>query len=122
MSTNTLIAAMLVVSTAGMSTPAPESLVAAPARRARELALATPLPPAPPPSSAVSTVSRPSKGTVIGAIIGGAVGAVAGVATSVNLAMKQCGSTCADEKTLIGVSLVGMPIVGAFLGAKLFGR
>ena len=66
--------------------------------------------------------AAPSKGAVIGGIVGGVVGAVAGVATSAHLAMRQCGSTCTDEKVLIGVSLVGMPLAGAFLGAKLFGR
>ena len=122
MSTNTLVAALLLTSTAVAPVPVRESIVDASVRSARELALAAPLPSRPVEVAAVPAVARPSRGTVIGAIVGAAVGAVAGVATSVNLAMKQCGSTCADEKALIGVSLVGMPVAGAFLGAKLFGR
>ncbi len=122
MSTNTLVAALLLTSTAVAPVPVRESLVDASARSARELALTAPLPPGPARSEAVSTVQRPSKGAVIGGILGAAVGAVAGVATSVHLSMKQCGASCADEKALIGLSLVGMPVIGAYLGAKLFGR
>ena len=122
MITNTVVAALLLTSTVVPSTPVRESLVDASARSARELALASPLRPDPPVRAAVSTVGRPSKGAVIGGILGAAVGAVAGVATSVNLGMKQCGASCSDEKALIGLSLVGMPVAGAYLGAKLFGR
>ena len=119
---NIVIGALLLASTAVTAAPPRESLTAASARSARELAFAAPLSPPPAERAVVATVARPSKGAVIGGILGAAVGAVAGVATSVNLGMKQCGGSCADEKALIGLSLVGMPVVGAYLGAKLFGR
>ena len=122
MSTNTLVAALLLTSTTITPVPVRESIIDASARSARELAISAPLAPATPVRAAVATATGPSKGAVLGGILGGAIGAVAGVATSVNLAMKQCGSTCADEKVLIGVSLIGMPLAGAYLGAKLFGR
>ena len=71
---------------------------------------------------AIARIQRPTKGSVLGGVIGAAAGALAGVAASVNLAMKQCGASCSDEKALIGLSLVGMPIAGGYLGAKLMPR
>ena len=71
---------------------------------------------------AIARIQRPTKGSVLGGVLGVAVGALAGVVTSVNLGMKQCGESCNDEKALIGLSLVGMPIAGGFAGAKLMPR
>jgi hypothetical protein len=61
------------------------------------------------------------RGSPLGAVIGATIGIVAGSALALELAFKQCGESCADEKFLIGVSLVGLPIAGGFLGYRLPG-
>jgi len=66
--------------------------------------------------------TRPSRRSVVGAIAGAAVGAAAGLYTAAHLAFKQCGSSCADEKILMGVSIVGMPILGGYIGARVMDR
>ena len=71
---------------------------------------------------AVARVQRHTRGSILGAVIGAAAGGFLGVGTAVALADKQCGQSCADEKALIGLSLVGMPAAGGFLGAKLMPR
>jgi hypothetical protein len=59
------------------------------------------------------------RGSVVGAVIGAGAGAFLGVVTALNLAVKDCGGGCGDEKFLMGVSLVGMPLAGGWLGYKL---
>jgi hypothetical protein len=54
-------------------------------------------------------------------VIGAAGGFALGFASAVALADKQCGGSCADERMLIGASLVGMPIAGGLLGYRLPG-
>ncbi len=61
------------------------------------------------------------RGSPLGAVIGAGVGIVAGVWLALGLAFKQCGRSCSDEKFLIGLSLVGTPIAGGFLGYRLPG-
>ena len=61
------------------------------------------------------------RGSPLGAVIGAAGGFALGLASAVALAYKQCGGSCADERILIGVSLVGMPIAGGLLGYRLPG-
>ena len=61
------------------------------------------------------------RGSPLGAVIGAALGIGFGTASALHLAFKQCGGSCADEKLLIAVSLVGMPIAGGFLGYRLPG-
>ena len=55
-------------------------------------------------------------GSKIGAAIGAAGGFVLGYAAAVQLAYKQCNGSCSDEKALMALSLVGLPIAGGWLG------
>jgi hypothetical protein len=114
---NTLIALSLVtlVSSAPPVDRPAESITAAAVRIGSEMPLARPV-------AAPAAVLRGKRGAWIGGLVGLGIGAFAGVATAVNLAMRQCGESCADEKVLIGVSLVGMPAAGAALGAMLGSR
>lgn len=61
------------------------------------------------------------RGSRRGAIIGAAGGFALGVVSALSLSYRQCGGSCADERVLIGASLVGMPIAGGFLGYRLPG-
>jgi hypothetical protein len=61
------------------------------------------------------------RGSRLGAIIGAAGGFGLGFASALALSYKQCGGSCADERILIGASLVGMPIAGGLLGYRLAG-
>jgi len=63
------------------------------------------------------------RGSLLGAVIGAAGGFALGYVSAVALAQsdKPCGGSCADEKILIGASLVGMPIAGGLLGYRLPG-
>ncbi len=70
----------------------------------------------------VARVQRQTKGSLLGGVLGVAAGALAGVVTAANLAMKECGESCSDEKALIALSLVGMPIAGGYAGATLMPR
>jgi len=60
------------------------------------------------------------RGSPLGAAIGAAGGFFLGYVSTVNLAYKQCGGSCADEKFLMGLSIVGMPIAGGVAGYYLF--
>jgi hypothetical protein len=60
--------------------------------------------------------ARTRRGSVAGAVIGASGGFLLGLVSSVNLAFKQCGGSCTDEKALMALSLVGMPIGGGVLG------
>lgn len=71
------------------------------------------------PRQSVVSVARPWKGSLAGGIGGAAGGLGLGFLTALKLAFKQCGGSCGDEKFLIGLSLVGMPIAGGLAGAKL---
>ena len=114
---NTLIALSLVavVSSAPPVDRPAESITAAAVRIGSRVDIA----PSPEPPAAARMSKR---GAWIGGVVGLGIGAVAGVATAVGLATRQCGESCADEKVLIGVSLVGMPAAGAALGAMLGSR
>lgn len=61
-------------------------------------------------------------GSKIGAAIGAAGGFVLGYAAAVNLAYKQCNGSCSDEKALMALSLVGLPIAGGWLGYQAKSR
>ena len=61
------------------------------------------------------------KGSVTGAAIGAGGGLLLGFLTAAAIAYKDCGGGCGDEKFMMGVSLVGMPIGGAVLGYSLGG-
>jgi hypothetical protein len=61
------------------------------------------------------------RGSRRGAIIGAAGGFALGFVSAFSLSYKQCGGSCADERILIGASLVGMPIAGGFVGYRLLG-
>jgi hypothetical protein len=60
--------------------------------------------------------ARQSKRGAIGAVIGAAAGAVLGVGLAVGLATRDCGSGCGDERAMIWVSLIGIPIAGGLAG------
>jgi hypothetical protein len=49
-------------------------------------------------------------------VIGAAAGAVLGVGLAVSYATRQCGSSCGDERAMIWVSLIGIPVAGGFAG------
>jgi hypothetical protein len=59
------------------------------------------------------------RGSVPGAIIGAGAGFAVGLLAAVNLAYKYCGRSCDDEKVLIGLSLVGLPILGGVIGYRI---
>jgi hypothetical protein len=61
-------------------------------------------------------------GSVVGATVGAAGGLLLGGLLALNLAYKQCGGSCNDEKALIGLSLIGLPIASGVLGHRAFGR
>ena len=62
------------------------------------------------------------RGSKPGAIVGAGAGAFLGYLMSLNLAFRDCGGNCSDERVLIGVALVGTPVAGGFLGYHAFGR
>lgn len=71
----------------------------------------------------IAEVQRRTRGSWLGGILGGAAGGVLGVGIAVGIATEdQCGQSCADEKFRAGLALVGLPIAGALLGAKLMPR
>ena len=67
----------------------------------------------------VTEIRRRSAGSLVGGLAGAAVGGFLGFGSAISLALKQCGRSCSDERFLIGASLVGLPILGAVLGAKV---
>ena len=73
--------------------------------------------------SAVTGVSRyfGRSGSVGGAIAGAAGGFFLGLYTATLLAYKDCHGNCGDEQALIGISLVGFPVLGGVLGYSLGG-
>jgi hypothetical protein len=57
------------------------------------------------------------RGSWLGALIGGVAGGVLGFGVALGIGMEnQCGSSCADEEALMGLSAVGLPIAGGWLG------
>lgn len=66
------------------------------------------------------TRTHRSRGSKLGAVIGAGAGAFAGVVAALNLGLKDCGGDCSDEKTMMGVSLAGMPLAGGLLGYYAF--
>jgi len=62
------------------------------------------------------------RGSRLAAVLGGAAGGVLGFSTAVYLAQRECGGNCGDEKAMIGLSLVGMPVGGALAGYFAFGH
>ena len=61
------------------------------------------------------------RGSIAGAVLGAGAGFALGMGASIRLAFKQCGSSCADEKFLIGLSLIGLPVAGGILGYRAGG-
>jgi hypothetical protein len=41
---------------------------------------------------------------------------VLGVGLAIEYATRDCGSSCSDERAMIGVSLIGIPIAGGLAG------
>ena len=50
---------------------------------------------------------------------GAALGAIGGLFSFVSLAFKRCGGSCTDEKLLMGLAIVGLPVAGGVLGWQL---
>ena len=69
-----------------------------------------------PHGEATAAAARQSKRGAIGAVIGVAAGALLGVGLAVGYATRQCGSSCADERAMIWVSLIGIPVAGGLAG------
>jgi hypothetical protein len=65
---------------------------------------------------ATSAAAPQSKRGVIGAVIGAAAGALLGAGLAVGYATRQCGSSCTDERAMIWVSLIGIPVAGGLAG------
>ena len=63
-----------------------------------------------------AVAARQSKRGVIGAVIGAVAGAVLGVGLAIGYATRDCGSSCSDERAMIGVSLIGIPVAGGLAG------
>lgn len=61
------------------------------------------------------------RGSLAGAAIGAGSGFLLGYVSAINLAYRDCGGGCVDEGFLIGLSIVGMPIVGGLVGYRLTG-
>ena len=61
-----------------------------------------------------------TRGSVAGGIGGAAGGLLLGGRLALGLAYKDCGGDCGDEKALMGLAVVGLPIAGAILGYRLF--
>ena len=68
----------------------------------------------------IAEVSRPMRGSIAGGALGAIGGGLLGIYSAVSLGFKQCGDSCSDEGTLMLASLIGMPVAGAWGGAKLF--
>ena len=66
--------------------------------------------------------SERRRGSVVGAIAGAGGGLLLGGFLAANLAYKQCGGSCGDEKALMALSLVGLPVAGGMLGYGAAGR
>jgi hypothetical protein len=60
------------------------------------------------------------RGSKLGAVIGAGIGGFTGYLIAINLAMKDCGGDCTDEKVGVGAALVGLPIGGGFAGYYLW--
>jgi hypothetical protein len=67
-------------------------------------------------AEAPAGAARVSKRGAIGAVIGAAAGVLLGVGLAVGYATRDCGSSCTDERAMIGVSLVGIPVAGGLAG------
>lgn len=62
---------------------------------------------------AVAEIKRPNGGSLLGGVLGAAGGGALGVLLAANFAFRQ------DGGTLMVVSLIGTPVAGAVLGARL---
>ena len=57
-------------------------------------------------------------GSASWAAAGAAAGIALGLMSTVRIAFSPCGGSCTDEKMLIGLSLVGLPVLGGVMGYK----
>ena len=64
------------------------------------------------PRADIAELKRPSKGSLPGALVGMGGGVALGFLNAVRLAYKPCGGGCGGEKAAIGLSLVGLPVLG----------
>lgn len=60
------------------------------------------------------------RGSKLGAVVGVGSGAFLGFLTALTLSDRDCGGNCSDEKFLMGVSLIGIPVAGGILGYYAF--
>jgi hypothetical protein len=60
------------------------------------------------------------RGSKRNAVIGAGAGAFLGYLIALNVAFRDCGGGCGDERALIGVALVGTPVAGGLLGYHAF--
>jgi hypothetical protein len=67
-------------------------------------------------AEAPAVAARQSKRGAIGAVIGAAAGAVLGVGLAIGYATRDCGNGCSDERAMIWVSLIGIPVAGGLAG------
>ena len=71
-------------------------------------------------SPLVRDVTR--RGSKRNAIIGAGAGAFLGYLTALNIALRDCGGNCNDERFLVGLALVGTPVAGGLIGYHAFAR
>jgi hypothetical protein len=69
-----------------------------------------------PHADAPAAAARRSRRGVVGAVIGAAAGAVLGVGLAIGYATRDCASSCSDERAMIWVSLIGIPVAGGLAG------
>jgi hypothetical protein len=61
-------------------------------------------------------VAGKRKGNKLLAVVGAGGGFLLGASIGMGLALKDCGTSCSDEKVLVGLSVIGLPIVLGVLG------
>ncbi len=70
------------------------------------------------PRDVIAELKRPSSGSLPGALGAASVGLAVGYLNTVRLMYKPCGGSCGGETAQMGLSLVGLPLLGAYLGAR----
>jgi hypothetical protein len=70
------------------------------------------------PRHMVAEIKRPTRGSLPGALLGAGGGFALGWLNTLRLIYSQCGGSCSDETAEMGLSLVGLPVLGGYLGAR----